>query len=123
MSDARYHLIISPTARRQLSSATLLVLTFSTREFGIESARARSAAESDRIAMVSSSESRSSTASSTADGRPCTVTVTRSCCFPTRPLSSDRCALTWANGNVLSDMVTTMTNRHVGVQCPRAAAR
>ena len=45
----------------------------------------------------------------TADGRPCTVTVTRSCCRPTRPTSSDRCAFTSASDR-FSVMVTSMTS-------------
>ena len=42
------------------------------------------------------------------EGRPWTVTVTRSCCLWTRPTSSDRWAFTSAKGNV-SVMVTSLT--------------
>lgn len=50
-----------------------------------EDARRLRAAGSDRIAMVSSSDSRSSGAMRTAEGLPWTVTVTRSCWELTRP--------------------------------------
>ncbi len=59
--------------------------------------------------MVSSSASRSSGASRTAEGRPWTVTVTRSCCRLTRPTNSERWAL--ASARVKNSlMVTSMTN-------------
>lgn len=69
-------------------------------------ARRRTVSGSDKIAMVSSSVSRSSVATSTAEGLPCTVTVTRSCWELTRLTSSDRCAFTSASDRIAE------SNRH-----------
>lgn len=44
----------------------------------------------------------------TAEGLPCTVTVTRSCWEVTRPTSSERCDFTSANDKTA--IVTRMTN-------------
>ena len=81
------------------------------------SPRACSAAASESTAMVSSSDSRSSTARRTATGRPCTVTVIRSCCSPTRATNSDKWAFVSAS-ELVSDIVISMTIGSFGVHTP-----
>src|SRR4051794_28902709 len=72
-----------------------------------EAARRLSVSGSDKIAMVSSRDSRSSVAMRTAEGLPCTVTVTRSCWEFTRPTSAERCDFTSASDRIV--MVISMT--------------
>ena len=68
----------------------------------------------------SSSRSRSSGARSTADARPCTVTVTRSCWVLTRLTTSDRWA--FASANDIVDMVLSMTRTEWACPCPEGRA-
>src|SRR5579859_1553893 len=100
--------------RRRMASARSSAASTSPRASSAsDSASRRSVAGSPRTDSVSSNRSRSSTDSSTADGRPWTVTVTRSWWSWTRPTSSDRCVLTSPSGNVVMVKSMTKNSAHV----------
>src|SRR5262245_39645857 len=110
--------------RLRIVSASSAAVTCSPRASSAsDSASLRIVSASRMMARVSSSLSRSSTATSTADGRPWTVTVTRSWWSCTRPTSSDRWVFTSPRGSVVIVKSLTKKTTEVKQQTAHRSAR
>src|SRR5215470_17048407 len=110
--------------RLRIVSASSAAVTSSPRASSVsDSASLRIVSASRMMARVSSSLSRSSTATSTADGRPWTVTVTRSWWSCTRPTSSDRWVFTSPRGSVVIVKSLTKKTTEVKQQTAHRSAR